>query len=147
MLARGDVNWGGMEAIHAQLDKLLGEEGAYIDRLYLCPHHPDTGFEGEVMSLKKICDCRKPAVGLIEKAVTELGIAIQQSWMIGDSTADILAGNNIGLQTILVGTGNAGKDRKHHCKPDFVVSDIRSAVSWILGGGSEIATQILPSAI
>lgn len=147
VLARGDVNWGGMEAIHAQLDKLLGEEGAYIDRLYLCPHHPDTGFEGEVMSLKKICDCRKPAVGLIEKAVTELGIAIQQSWMIGDSTADILAGNNIGLQTILVGTGNAGKDRKHHCKPDFVVSDIRSAVSWILGGGSEIATQILPSAI
>ena len=86
-------------------------------------------------------------MGLIEKAVTELGIAIQQSWMIGDSTADILAGNNIGLQTILVGTGNAGKDRKHHCKPDFVVSDIRSAVSWILGGGSEIATQILPSAI
>jgi histidinol-phosphate phosphatase family protein len=134
VLARGDVDWRGMEAIHAQLDKLLGEEGAYIDRLYLCPHHPDTGFEGEVLSLKKICECRKPASGLIEQAVADLGIAIQQSWMIGDSTADIVAGNNIGLQTILVRTGNAGKDGKYTCTPDFVVSDIKAAVSRILNG-------------
>lgn len=134
VLARGDVDWRGMEVIHAQLDKLLGEEGAYIDRLYLCPHHPDTGFEGEVKSLKKICECRKPASGLIEQAVADLGISIQQSWMIGDSTADIVAGNNIGLQTILVGTGNAGNDGKYPCTPDFVVSDIKAAVSWILSG-------------
>ena len=134
VLARGDVDWRGIDAIHAQLDKLLGEEGAYIDRLYLCPHHPDTGFEGEVQSLKKICECRKPASGLIEQAVADLGIAIQQSWMIGDSTADIVAGNNIGLQTILLGTGNAGNDGKYSCTPDFVVSDLKAAVSWILSG-------------
>ena len=144
VLARGDVDWRGMETIHAQFDKLLGEEGAYIDRLYLCPHHPDAGFEGEVLSLKKICECRKPAIGLIEQAVADLGIAIERSWMVGDSTADILAGNNIGLQTILVGTGNAGRDKKYTCKPDFVVDDISSAVSWILGGREEIARQMLP---
>lgn len=144
VLARGDVDWRGMDAIHAQLDMLLGEKGAYIDQLYMCPHHPDTGFEGEVPSLKKICECRKPASGLIEQAVADLGIEIQQSWMIGDSTADIVAGNNIGLQTILVETGNAGNDRKYLCKPDFVVRDIKAAVSWILEGRDKIATQMLP---
>jgi histidinol-phosphate phosphatase family protein len=144
VLARGDVDWRGMDAINARLDQLLGDEGAYLDRLYLCPHHPDKGFAGEIASLKQVCGCRKPATGLIDQAVTDLEISRRQSWIIGDSTADIVAGQRAGLRTILLETGHAGGDHKHPCTPDFVMSDIGAAVSWILTGHDDLARQMLP---
>ncbi len=77
----------------------MGNFGAYIDGLYFCPHHPDSGFEGEIRELKKDCDCRKPKPGLLQRAAKDLNIDLSSSWMIGDGDNDILAGKNAGTHT------------------------------------------------
>lgn len=142
VLARGDVNWAGLDAIHARLDQLLGEKKAYLDRLYVCPHHPDKGFEREVPELKIKCDCRKPETGLIDKAVRELSIDRRKSWMVGDSTSDIAAGRRAGLRTVLVRTGYAGLDGKLETIPDYVVPDLQAAVDLVLHGHGAITRQL-----
>lgn len=146
VLARGDVTETGMRAIHARLDQLLGERHAYLDALYLCPHHPDRGFPGEVVELKGSCDCRKPATGLIDSAVRDMRISRQDSWMVGDTTSDIRAGRDAGLRTILVRSGHAGRDRKYvDDVPDYVMPDVASAVDWVLEGHSRLLTALLPA--
>jgi histidinol-phosphate phosphatase family protein len=133
VLARGEVNEDQLDAIHAQLDTLLGMQGAYLDATYVCPHHPDKGFAGEVAALKTICDCRKPGIALIERACRDLGIGIERSWFVGDSTSDIEAGRRAGLRTILVQTGHGGSDGKFaHARPDHTVHDLAAAVELIL---------------
>jgi len=143
VLARGDVTLAGLERIHSKLDALLGEAGGYLDRLYVCPHHPHGGFAGEVSELKVRCDCRKPATGLFERAARELGIDRRSSWMVGDSSADILAGARAGVRTVLVRTGYAGQDRKHVVEPDYVVPDLVAAVEWILHGHRAMASRLV----
>lgn len=102
VLARGEVTWGELDEIHAKMETLLGRQGAYLDAIYLCPHHPDKGFEGEVSELKIVCDCRKPKPGLLLRAARELNIDLKQSWMIGDRNSDVMAGENAGCRTILM---------------------------------------------
>ncbi len=105
VIARGEVTWGGLAEIHNKLETELGKQGAYIDGLYFCPHHPHKGFEGEVAELKIECDCRKPKPGLILKAVEDLNINLEQSWMIGDSDSDVLAGEAAGCRAIKIEEG------------------------------------------
>ena len=83
------------------METLLGLDGAYIDDIYYCPHHPDKGFEGEIPELKIECDCRKPKTGMLEKAAREHNIDLSSSIMIGDSTLDIKMAENAGMQSVL----------------------------------------------
>ena len=72
VIARGEVILGQLEEIHNKMENLLGREGAYIDRLYFCPHHPHKGYEGEIPELKFDCSCRrKPKLGMLLKAVED----------------------------------------------------------------------------
>ena len=144
VLARGDVTSEGLKKIHARLDRLLGEKGAYLDRMYVCPHHPDKGFLGEIPELKMECLCRKPQTGLFDLAVQELNISRRDSWMVGDATSDILAGKRAGLRTILVRTGYSGRDFKFDVEPDFVANDLAGAVDWILYGHSDVVSKLMP---
>jgi len=132
VVARGDCTIDGLRRIHFRMETVLGQSGAYLDRLYYCPHHPDSGFPGEVASLKIACGCRKPNTGMVDRAVADLNIARPLSWMIGDSTADILLARRAGLRSILVETGAAGLDGKYSVVPDFIEADLKSAVSFIL---------------
>ena len=102
VIARGEVTVQQLDDIHAKMEMLLGEQGAYIDALYYCPHHPNKGFAGEIPSLKFDCDCRKPKPGLLLKAAEDLNIDLSQSVMIGDSENDILAGINAGCMTTIL---------------------------------------------
>ena len=99
-----------MDEIHNKLETLLGNEGAYIDALYYCPHHPDSGFEGEIKELKVDCDCRKPKPGLLFKAAEEFNIDLNNSWMIGDSESDVKAGEAAGCKCIKTGDKESIKD-------------------------------------
>ena len=144
VLARGDVTFQGLKKIHARLDRLLGEKGAYLDRMYICPHHPDKGFLGEIPELKMECLCRKPQTGLFDLAVQDLNISRRDSWMVGDTTSDILAGKRAGLRTILVRTGYSGRDFKFDVEPDFVANDLAGAVDWILYGHSDVVSKLMP---
>ena len=118
--------------MHNKLETLLGLEHAFLDRIYYCPHHPEAGFEGERPELTIRCDCRKPGLGMIQKAAAELNIDLGQSWMIGDTTTDIQTAKNAGLRSILVRTGAGGKDGKHEAQADFVVANLEAAVQRIL---------------
>ena len=89
VIARGEACEADVASIHRRLEWELGKEGAYLDGIYLCPHHPHGGFPGERIDLKMKCECRKPATGLFERACAELRIDRARSWMIGDQTRDI----------------------------------------------------------
>ena len=102
VIARGEVTYEGLETIHNKMETLLGKEGAYIDGLYFCPHHPDSGFEGEVKELKIVCDCRKPKPGMLIKAAEDFNIDLAESIMIGDSDADMLAGGAVDCKCIKI---------------------------------------------
>jgi histidinol-phosphate phosphatase family protein len=132
VLARGECAPEELENVHRKMQTLLGEHGAYLDRIYYCPHHPDSGFVGEVVALKKVCDCRKPAIGMLTLAQKELNADLSASWLIGDSTADILAAQNAGVRSILLETGNAGLDEKYPVVPDHISPNLLTAVHYIL---------------
>lgn len=120
--------------IHNRLETLLAEDGAYLDNIYFCPHHPDRGYPGENPEFKMECGCRKPKTGMIERAAAEFNIDLGSSWMIGDTSTDVLTGINCGMRTILLRTGAAGRDGKFECDPDFVFDDLGRAVEFILTG-------------
>lgn len=112
VLARGEVTYDELEEIHKKMETLLGFEGAYLDAIYVCPHHPDKGFEGEVTELKIKCECRKPKPGMILEAAEKYNIDLQESWIIGDSKNDIEAGKASGCKTVLIDSQklNYGQD-------------------------------------
>lgn len=131
VIARGECDLAGLDHTHRRLEKKLGEDGAFVNRILFCPHHPDKGFAGEVASLKIVCDCRKPATGMIDTAIAEMGIDRHSAWMIGDSTADMLAANRAGLSSILVQTGEGGRDGKYPGIADLIAADVSAAVDII----------------
>ncbi|GLV28236.1 histidinol phosphate phosphatase [Sphingobium sp. TomTYG75] len=131
VLARGEVTLEGLEAIHAKLETELGRGAAFLDGSYVCPHYPESGFPGEVPELKVVCDCRKPAPGLLQRAIADLSIDPAQSWMIGDSEADVGAARAVGVSSILVRTG--GTDSANFSfGPDVEVENLAAAVDFIL---------------
>ena len=98
VIARGECSFETLEEIHDKLETELGKSGAYLDAIYLCPHHPDSGFEGERPEFKIDCDCRKPKPGLLLRAAEDFNIDLSQSIMIGDGERDVQAGVNAGCK-------------------------------------------------
>jgi len=120
------------------LQKMLRQQGAYIDKFYFCPHHPTEGVE----RYRQICDCRKPAPGMLLQAEQELNIDLKKSYFVGDRFRDMEAAKKAGVRGILVKTGygkellqDDGPDKATpESKPDFIATDILEAVKWILRG-------------
>lgn len=105
VIARGDCSFDDLKAIHDKMETMLGQEGAFIDAIYYCPHHPDKGFEGERIDYKIDCSCRKPKSGLLLQAAKDWNIDLAASYMIGDSERDVAAGNAAGCkQSYLIKT-------------------------------------------
>ena len=132
VVARGMCRIEDVERIHRKMQTLLGNEGAYLDDIAFCPHHPDKGYPEENPAYKIACDCRKPAIGMIQDMADKYHIDLSESYMVGDSTVDIQTGINAGLKTILVRTGQAGKDGKYKTWPDIIADDLDKAVEYIL---------------
>ena len=125
VIARGEVTFEQLEEIHNKMETLLGQEGASLDAIYFCPHHPDKGFVGEVPELKIDCDCRKPKPGMLLKAAEDFNIDLSLSWMIGDGNHDIGAGKNAGCHTALIGNEDYGQEMTVDSLLDFVNKIIR----------------------
>mgnify|MGYP002780895420 FL=1 len=139
VLARGEATQADLARIHARLESELGAAGAYLDDIRYCPHHPHAGYAGEVPELKRQCDCRKPAPGMVLAAAAAMNIDLAQSWMVGDSSADIALAARLGLRSILVETGEAGRDGKHEAASDHVVPSIREAAALIVAASPVLA--------
>lgn len=98
VIARGDCTFEELQTIHDKMETELGKVGAFVDAIYVCPHHTDKGFEGERPEYKCNCDCRKPKPGLLFQAAKDFNIDLSESYMIGDSHRDVEAGENAGVK-------------------------------------------------
>ncbi len=125
VIARGEVSEAELRVIHNKMETLLGIEGAYLDDIYYCPHHPDKGYPGERPELKKKCNCRKPMPGMILAAAEKYHIDLTSSWMIGDDKNDVLAGEKAGCKTALIGKDDYGQD--------ITVDSLKQAIEKIIG--------------
>jgi mannose-1-phosphate guanylyltransferase/phosphomannomutase len=133
VVARGETSFEELRNIHNKMEDLLGQEGAYLNDLFFCPHHPDAGYPGEVKELKIVCDCRKPKIGLLKKAQDRYNIDFASSWMIGDTKQDVQTGINAGCRTILLTCGDPNYDKKFTAaQPTFTAKSLLEAVSTIL---------------
>jgi D-glycero-D-manno-heptose 1,7-bisphosphate phosphatase len=132
-VARGYFPESLVDQIHRKMRDLLKKEGASLDGIYYCPHHPDIG----IPPYRRKCHCRKPETGLIEEAVRELDLDTSQSYVVGDRGADIEFGRRVGARTILVLTGYGKGEWEYfkdqwEAKPDYVAEDLFEAVQWIV---------------
>ena len=104
VIARGEVTFAELDEIHNKMETLLGADGAYLDGIYFCPHHPDSGFEGEIKELKFDCNCRKPKPGMLLQAAKDFNIDLERSYMIGDGEHDRGASEAAGCKTKIIPT-------------------------------------------
>ncbi|WP_055668137.1 D-glycero-alpha-D-manno-heptose-1,7-bisphosphate 7-phosphatase [Desnuesiella massiliensis] len=118
--------------INDNMKELLAGEGAYLDDVFICPHHPDSGYLGENKQYKIKCNCRKPDIGMIEKAAQKYNLDLSKSYIIGDTTIDIQTGKNCGMKTVLLKTGLAGSDKKYDVCSDYNAETLVQAVKIIL---------------
>lgn len=102
VIARGEVTLEELAEIHRKMETLLGAEGAYLDGIYYCPHHPKRGFVGECIEYKIECECRKPKPGMLLQASRDFNIDLSQSWMVGDGKHDVGAGKAAGCRTAYI---------------------------------------------
>jgi mannose-1-phosphate guanylyltransferase / phosphomannomutase len=130
MIAKGFLTTAGLREIHNKLESLLGQEHAFVDALYYCPHHPDAGFPGEVWELKGPCLCRKPNPGMLLKAAEELNIDLSRSWMIGDQEIDLIAGKRAACGTVHI----VGPSCPASKWADHSAARLDECVSFILRG-------------
>lgn len=124
VIARGEVTVPQLNEIHNKMETLLGADGAYVDAIYYCPHHPHKGYQGEIPELKIDCDCRKPKAGMLRRAAQEFNIDLSQSWMIGDGENDLLCGQNGGCKTAMIGEDP---------RADVCGKDLKDCIQKILG--------------
>ena len=127
VIARGEVTREELAEIHRKMETLLGVEGAYLDAVYFCPHHPDRGFEGERIEYKIACECRKPKPGMLLQAAKDFNIDLSQSWMVGDGKHDISAGKAAGCKTAYI-----SKYRENEYYADLVVTSILEFVQRVI---------------
>ena len=132
VIARGDCTLEELNNIHKKMETELGKDGAYVNDIFFCPHHPHKGYKGEIVELKINCDCRKPKIGMLLKAAEKYNIDLSKSWFVGDTTMDVQTGINAGMKTVLVKTGEGGNDKKFNVLPTAVKPNLLEAVKYIL---------------
>lgn len=131
VVARGLCSVSDVLTIHNKMKTLLGRQGAYVDAVQFCPHHPHGGYPEENPAYKTVCRCRKPEIGMLSDCAERYNIDLSASWFVGDSTVDVKTGQNAGTRTALVRTGDAGLDGKYSVRPDLVCADLLDAVKKI----------------
>ena len=132
VIARGEVTFQELDEIHKKMATELGEQGAYLDDIFFCPHHPHKGYEGEVPELKIDCNCRKPKIGMLEQAAKKYNIDLESSWFVGDTEVDVLTGKNAGMKTIQLLTGEIGQNSEF---ADYVAVNLLEAINLVMENG------------
>ena len=147
-IARGMLTEAALEGIHDELRRQLAQKNAYIDAVYYCPFHPEGNVEGYIQD----SDLRKPKPGMLLKAAADLDLDLADSWMVGDSSRDIEAGQRAGCRTILVRRQQQKSDDRldEDATPDYAVRNLVDAARIILRGGekaaqAEVKTAEIPS--
>ena len=127
-VARGLLSEWGLQRIHAEIVNRLAQEGATLDAIYYCPHHPTEG----IGDYRMVCECRKPKTGMIKRATMELQIDLALSYVVGDQQTDIDLACAVGATGILVGIDDATRNElaARNCP---VTANLGDAAKWIVG--------------
>jgi D-glycero-D-manno-heptose 1,7-bisphosphate phosphatase len=132
-IARGYFSPEVLAAVNAALVSQLKDEGAHLDGVYVCPHHPT---EGEA-PYRLVCDCRKPKPGLLLRAASDLALDLGRSTLVGDKGSDLVAARAVGARAVLVLTGYGLGEWEYRrsalpVQPDHVADDLRGAADWVI---------------
>jgi D-glycero-D-manno-heptose 1,7-bisphosphate phosphatase len=135
-IGRGLITTDDLERIHEEMERLMRQEGAFLDGIYFCPLSPEQNDDREPSE-------RKPGPGMLIRAARELGLDLARSWMVGDKISDVAAGQRAGcVASIGVRTGKGCEgDASILHQPFPLVDDIRAAVDLILSAGAEARSQ------
>jgi len=130
-IGHGKMSEDELADVHEQLRQLLLVEDARLDGIYHCPHHP----EATVERYKTICDCRKPGIGMLQRAADEMGVELPLSFVVGDRLCDIEAALKAGSRPVLVRTGRGSETEQQIAdsplKAAHVADDLGQALDWI----------------
>ncbi len=132
-VARGFFTEESIGIINSSMKELLRGRGAHLDGIYYCPHHP----EGIIATYRKVCDCRKPATGLLRRAANDFNIDLSRSYLVGDKLSDMECARRAGSKGILVLTGYGAAEYRRidgtpGMNPAFVASDLLEAARWVI---------------
>lgn len=125
-IARGLLTEQTLYEIHNKMKAQLAGHDAFVDAIYYCPHHPD----GRIKELAFRCNCRKPMPGMLLEAAAKFNIDFSKSWLVGDSSSDVLAGQAVGVKTIKLPTTETTSDKS--CNPNYKCKNLLEAVHYIL---------------
>jgi len=127
-VARGMIDENQLSKIHARLERILANDGVFLDNIYYCPFHP----EGKVEQYSKESEFRKPNSGMLIQASEEMNIDLENSWMIGDSYRDVEAGARVGCKTILINSpAKPSKKKTNDPNPDFEAVNIKESANIV----------------
>ena len=129
-IAKGHLKPGILKAFERTMLSEISDAGGHIDRIYYCLHHP----EARVRKLRQNCRCRKPEIGLLEQAASDLGVSLDKCYMIGDGIPDLLAGFRAGCRTIFIGRWKCEIcqfTEGSHVRPAFVARDLWEAAQFV----------------
>jgi histidinol-phosphate phosphatase family protein len=131
VIARGLCSSGNLDRIHARLEELLAAEGARVDAIYYCPHHPETHHRDprSVRELRVACECRKPAPGMLLRASREMGVDLAESIFVGDRSTDVEAAKRAGVRSVFIGASVPDS-----CRPDHVFGSLAETVTEMFAG-------------
>lgn len=123
VIARGMTSVTELESMHSNMVKEIEEKGGKILDIYYCPHHPDDG-----------CNCRKPAPGMLLKAIKDHNIDPKKSFMVGDRMMDVKVGKKVGARSIIIPSKLGKKEMKEEkkIKPDYIAEDLYDASKWMI---------------
>ena len=136
-IAKGYFSLEVLDLVNAALRAQLQAEGAHLDGVYTCTHHPTEG----APPFRADCDCRKPKAGLLTRAAQELDLDLNASWIVGDKPSDLAVSEAVGARPVLVLTGYGLGEWEYRrdqfpVKPAHVAEDLLDAVEWILASRS-----------
>ncbi len=128
-VARGYFSESRLGPVEERIREILLDLDIRLHGFYCCPHHP----HGVVEAYSFECNCRKPAPGMLLRAAREHDVDLESSWLLGDILNDVEAGRKVGMNTILVDSGNEtewvmGSGRT----PQYVVRSIDEAARIVL---------------
>jgi D-glycero-D-manno-heptose 1,7-bisphosphate phosphatase len=132
-LARGYFPESLLGEVHQKMEQKLADEGAHVDGIYICPHHPEAKEE----KFRENCNCRKPKNGLFLQAAADLQLDLSKSYVVGDRWSDLKAAAQCQAKGILVLTGYGRGDYEfigpnQETQPHYVAENLQDAVTWIL---------------
>lgn len=122
-VAKGLISESDLQGIENEIRRQVEAAGGKISGFYYCKHFSSDG-----------CSCRKPKTGMLNQAAKEHGIDLSQSFMVGDTEKDMLAGKSAGCTTVLVLTGHVTPAMLPNitAKPDHVARNLTDAADFIL---------------